>query len=371
MKKNEEKTIPIISVTADKGQSLQIKHNNIISEEISKFNGNLSNYSELYTISMSELFDNIYTPRVPVIDNFLYTGIYLFVGAPKVGKSFFMALLSYHVSTGEDLWNYNTHKGVVLYLALEDSYGRLQDRFSKMFGTDNNDNLHFSTISNQIGNGLEEQLNEFITKYPNTKLIIIDTLQKVRESLGDKFSYASDYDVITKLKKFSDTYNICILIVHHTRKQAADDSFETISGSNGLLGAADGAFILQKEKRISNKAILELVGRDQQDQKLYIEFNRETLLWGLIKAETEISNPPHDPILVSLAKILTKDTPIWSGTASELLLLLENSGLQPNTLTRKLNVSVERLINEYGICYENYRTHNGKLIKLKLLKVDE
>ena len=69
-----------------------------------------------------------------------------------------------------------THKGEVLYMALEDDYGRLQGRLSKMFGTDSADDLYFSTVSDQLGKGLEEQLNSFILKHPNTKLIIIDTL---------------------------------------------------------------------------------------------------------------------------------------------------------------------------------------------------
>lgn len=87
---------------------------------------------------------------------------------------------------------------------------------------------------------------------------------------GEKYSYASDYDIVTKLKVFADQYNICILLVHHTRKQSAEDCFETISGTNGLLGAADGAFIMHKEKRTDNKAVLDIVGRDQQDQRLYL-----------------------------------------------------------------------------------------------------
>lgn len=284
MSGNIKKTVPNSSIGVDMEQS-SIKNNNII---IPKKNQNINS---LETISMTELLDNTYLPRTPIINEFLYGGTYLFVGAPKVGKSFFMGLLSHHVSTGIKLWNSEVHQGDVLYLALEDSYSRLQDRFSKMFGTDNNDNLFFSTLSNQIGQGLEEQLNNFIIEHKNTKLIIIDTLQKVRESISDKFSYASDYDIVSKLKKFSDEHHICLLLVHHTRKQTADDSFDTISGSNGLLGAADGAFILQKEKRISNKAILDIVGRDQQDQRLHLEFNRNTFLWTLVKAETEIKTP--------------------------------------------------------------------------------
>ena len=106
-------------------------------------------------------------------------------------------------------------------------------------------------------------MEQFVAEHPDTRLIIIDTLQKVREAGGDKFSYASDYDIVTKLKSFSDKHDICLLVVHHTRKMESTDSFDMISGTNGLLGAADGAFVMQKEKRTDNRAVLELAGRDR------------------------------------------------------------------------------------------------------------
>ena len=79
-----------------------------------------------------------------------------------------------------------------------------------------------------------------------------------------------------RLKSFADAHGLCLLLVHHTRKQNADDKFDMISGTSGLLGAADGAFLLQKEKRTGNAATLEVSGRDQQDQKLYLIRNTET-----------------------------------------------------------------------------------------------
>ena len=72
---------------------------------------------------MNELYENVYQSRPPVIDGLLYPGTYLFAGAPKVGKSFLMAQLAYHVSMGLPLWDYPVHKGTVLYLALEGHLG--------------------------------------------------------------------------------------------------------------------------------------------------------------------------------------------------------------------------------------------------------
>ena len=198
------------------------------------------------------------------------------------------------------------------------------------------------------------------------RLIIIDTLQKVREIGGDRYSYASDYEIVTKLKTFSDRYGICLLVVHHTRKMEAEDSFDMISGTNGLLGAADGAFIMQKKRRTDNTALLDIVGRDQPDQELTLEFNRERCVWEFQGAETELWKLPPDPLLEAVAKVLTSEQPEWSGTPTELLERLSGVSIQANILTRKLNVSADRLYNDYGIRYESRRTHEGREVKLTL-----
>lgn len=148
-----------------------------------------------------------------------------------------------NVSTGEKLWEYETRPGTVLYLALEDDYQRLQDRMFRMFGVTEIHTLFFATNANKLGNGLDEQLELFVREHEHTKLIIVDTLQKIREVGGDSYSYANDYEIISKLKKFADNHGICVLIVHHTRKQPAGDNFEMISGTTGLLGCADGALL--------------------------------------------------------------------------------------------------------------------------------
>jgi len=321
----------------------------------------------LKTVSMNEIYETVFESRPPLVDGLLYSGTYLFVGAPKLGKSFFMAQLAYHISTGIPLWNYPVRKGTVLYLALEDDYRRLQERMYRMFGTESTDSLFFATSANQLGKGLDEQLQGFIREHPDTRLIIIDTLQKVREAGGDNYSYANDYEIITRLKHFADNYGICLLLVHHTRKQRAEDNFDMISGTNGLLGAADGAFLLHKEKRVGNSAVLEISGRDQQDQKLYLVRNPETLCWDLERTETELWKDPPEPILEAISEIVNTDNSLWEGSPTQLAEILK-ADIPPNALTRKLNVNAGRLYNEYRISYTNKHTHGGRLIRLAYTK---
>jgi len=367
------------SVGADDGRSLKLCTERSITEddeEIKSFGEmqrelfRMADPSYLKTVSMTELFDSVYEGRPPVIDGLLYRGMYLFVGAPKMGKSFLMGQIAYHVSTGTPLWGLPVRKGTVLYLALEDDYGRLQERLYRMFGTAENENLFFSVSAKQLGKGLDEQLTRFLREHPDTSLIIIDTLQKVREVGGDTCSYANDYQIITRLKSFADAYGICLMVVHHTRKQKADDAFDMISGTNGLMGAADGAFLLQKEKRTSNAATLEVSGRDQQDQRLYLLRNEEKLCWDLERIETKLWEVPPEPLLEEVAKQITVECPEWSGSPTELCEFL-GVDMKANALTQKLNVNAGRLFQEYGIQYWNKRTHAGRQVGLRLKPRDD
>ena len=86
-----------------------------------------------------------------------------------------------------------------------------------------------------------------------------------------------------------------------------------ISGTNGLLGAADGAFIMQKKRRTDNTALLDIVGRDQPDQELTLEFDRERCVWEFQGAETELWKLPPDPLLEAVAKMLSRNSQSGAG----------------------------------------------------------
>lgn len=371
-------TAPVASVGADAGQSLN-STNSSITEAGFDFKENMRKCQEfnrmhdpsyLRTFSMNELYDQVFTSRPPLIDGLLYSGTYLLAGAPKVGKSFLVAQIAYHISTGQPLWGYPVRRGGVLYLALEDDQQRLQGRMSRMFGVEGTDDLNFAIGSGQVGAGVDTQLENYLREHPDTKLVIIDTLQKVRAASGEGSSYANDYEVVGQLKRFADSRGLCFLLVHHTRKQQADDKFEMISGTTGLLGCADGAFLLHKEKRTDLTATLDIVGRDQPDQRLYLIRDEERLVWQLDHAETELWKAPPDPLLEKVAALVTPDAPEWCGSPSELAGTI-GADVAANVLTRHLNVNAARLRSDYRIEYGRRLRHEGRRIYLRLLPADD
>lgn len=382
----KEKTALVSSVGAEEGQPIhnfsensipdsspeindQFQNSEGILEEMYRKMQRLTDPHYLHTISMTELFQTTYKSRPPIIDGLLYAGAYILAGAPKIGKSFLVAQIAYHVSTGQKLWDFEVHQGTVLYLALEDDYQRIQSRMFMMYGVEDSDKLHFTTAASKIGSGLDEQLENFVRDHPDTKLIIIDTMQKIREVGGEAYSYASDYEIIGKLKQFADKYSICVLTVHHTRKQPAGDAFEMISGTTGLLGCADGSLLMQKKKRTALEATIDVVGRDQQDQILYLKKNPETQIWNLERAENELHKEPPDLVLEKVAALVSADNREWTGSPSELAAAV-NTGMAANALSKYLNVKCGRFLDEYHVSYENKARHAGRQVTLRYMIVE-
>lgn len=334
-------------------------------DELKKKLRRMQDPAYLPTVTMTELYDTVYESKPPVIDGLFQNGTYIFAGAPKVGKSFLMAQLAYHVATGKPLWGYEVHQGTVLYLALEDGHERLQKRMYRMFGVEDVSKLHFAISAKQLGNGLDAQLEKFVREHPDTRLIIIDTLQKVRELSGEAYSYRDDYQIIGQLKQLADRFQLCMLVVHHTRKSPANDEFDRISGTTGIYGCADGAFVLSKERRMDSTATLSISGRDQPDQCLHLVRDEETLQWNFDHADTVLYKELPDPLLERVAALVTEECPTWQGSATELI-AATGCEIQPNALAKRLNVNAAKLLNDYQIRYTNAHIKTGSRITLTL-----
>lgn len=239
MATEKETTAPIPSVAPDGEQSSALAR----TDSIPAFEETYKQFGKMRVMTMPELMETRFPLRPAVIEGLLPAGTYLLAGAPKIGKSFLVLQMAYRVSMGEPFLGFPSRQGTVLYLALEDTCERLQKRLSQMTDSDS-PKLKLSVISETLEEDLTERLRLFLLHEADTVLIVIDTLQRIRGKTPDSGSYAADYETVEKLKEISDLYGIALLLVHHTRKEGAEDIFNTISGTNGLMGAADGALIL-------------------------------------------------------------------------------------------------------------------------------
>ncbi len=362
----EKETAPIPSVGADGEQSLANECTHSITENQQNFNAvdeEMLKFQQamepdfIFASTLSQLLDQTIPPKKSVMDGFLHSGTYIFAGAPKIGKSFLAAQICYHVSLGLPLWSMPTKQGVAYYLALEDDVGRLQHRFSTMYGVEGSDSLYLSTEAKKLGEGLEKQIAFFVRNHPDTSLVVLDTLKMIRGM--EKMSYANDYEAVARIKAVSDSLDICIIVVHHTRKQGADDPFDTISGTNGLLGAADGGMVMYKENRMSDRVVLSAVGRDQRDLTLTLKQLPHNQVWETCTDIMPLDRAPDYPLLPLVADFVEEQGGTWTGRASDLVAQLAEVQVPLNLLTRQLNVGSGWLFHQRGLHYENTHTKQG------------
>ena len=324
--------------------------------------------TKLETINAEDLQNRTYEPTPFLVDELIPEGLHILAGAPKIGKSWLALWLCLCVSQGQPLWNFAVTQGKVLYLSLEDSYRRIQSRLFDLT-EDAPSALHFAIMADTLKHGLEQQIEQFLTEHPATKLVVIDTLQRVRSTGSDSNLYANDYQDIGLLKKLADKRHIAILLIHHLRKLHDDDPMNMISGSTGLSGAADSTFVLQKSSRLANIASLHCTGRDIPDRTLKLELGEDDHIWKLLadsKTCSGVSRISTLRIENLLSELLQKESEI-SAPAKALLEKIDPAGIEgwtPNSLSHQIRKSVDSL-RKNGILVSFRKSNGERLICLK------
>ena len=323
---------------------------------------------KLETMTAEQLQRAPYSPVPFLVDELIPEGLHILAGAPKIGKSWLALWLCLCVSQGQPLWNFAVTQGEVLYLSLEDSYRRIQSRLFDLT-EDAPPTLHFAIMADTLKHGLEQQIEQFLTEHPTTKLVVIDTLQRVRSAGSDSNLYANDYQDIGLLKNLADKQHIAILLIHHLRKLHDDDPMNMISGSTGLSGAADSTFVLQKNSRLANIASLHCTGRDIPDRTLKLELGEDDHVWKLLadsKTCSSASKISALQLVYLLSDLLRADSE-YLDSPSALSTKIDpdgSLGITPKKVTRLVRESVAAL-REKGILADTYRSNGKRRISLK------
>ena len=324
----------------------------------------------LSTIDADTLLSTTLPPTRFIIDRLLPQGLHILAGAPKVGKSWLALWLCLQVAQGTSVWDFPTHRGTVLYLCLEDSLTRIQSRLFQITD-DAPEALHFATIAAGIGEGLEEQLTNFLTQHPDTSLVVIDTLQRIRTGSDSGNPYANDYRDLSVLKHIADTHSIAILLIHHLRKELADDVFSRISGTTAISGAVDSSFTLIEDKRGSGKATLSCIGRDIEYRELTLERNAENV-WELVSDSRTQPELLGGRIVILLSELM-RDRAEFIGTPTELSAQIDpagSEGITPKKVSRLILQSVAAL-SKIGISAVVRRSNGKRLIELRRAESDD
>ncbi len=324
---------------------------------------------KLNTIDGATLMAQPLRPPNFIVDSLLSQGLHILAGSPKVGKSWLALWLAVTVAKGEPVWGMTAKPGSVLYLCLEDSQLRIQNRLFQVT-EDAPATVHFCTEAALLGRGLEEQLENFLAERPDTVLVIIDTLQMVRNARYDN-TYANDYRDLSALKQIADRHGLAILLIHHLRKEPAEDVFNRISGTTAISGAVDTSLTLVEEHRGSRRAKLFCVGRDIEYREMELERNGDNI-WEVVSDSRDAPELLEDKI-VPLLSGLMEGREKFIGTPTELtgaIDLAGAEGISPKTLSRRIVQSVDAL-SKTGITVILRRSNGRRLIELHRAASDD
>lgn len=267
----------------------------------------------------AELLSRSIPPQRWIIDSILPEGLTLLCGKPKAGKSWLSLDIALHVASGQDFWGHKTSAGRVLLFALEDGERRLKRRLEMLITE--REELYpamiypcFSVppLESGFAKGLEEQLQDFGSG-EKVSLVIVDTFGKIREA-SRLDGYQRDYQQVAALKAIADKHHIAFLLVHHLRKMGSDDPFEEISGTQGILGASDGAMVLKRQSRSDRNGKLFYTSRDSDDKQYALQFD-DNCRWKLLSDNGE----EFDFMQMPLVRFLQQLPLPWTGFACDLL----------------------------------------------------
>lgn len=253
-------------------------------------------------ITAAALMEKIFPEPRWAIPGILPEGLNLLAGKPKKGKSIFALNIGLSIALGGlALGKIPVEQGAVIYLALEDTERRLQKRIKQMMPDSGApDALFLFTKWPRMDAGGLELLEAKISEIPNLRLVIIDTLQKFRKpSKSNGNLYAEDYETVSKIKDVADRLGVCILLIHHLRKAESDDIFDTLSGSLGLTGGADGNLVMEN---VRGNTTLHITGRDVEGIELAIELDGRLLAWRLLGERAEVQATNERQILYDAIK---------------------------------------------------------------------
>lgn len=279
--------------------------------------------------TVAELYAADFPPPRFVLSDLLPAGLTILAGRPKLGKSWLALQVAAAVGAGQSVLNQRADSGSVLYLALEDTPGRLKDRALKQ-GIPASAAITFATEWEPLTQqGLVDLL---IAAGDGHRLIVIDTLSR---SLGraDPMDAVDMTLLLGSLQRLAARYDLALLLIDHHRKPApgVGDAIDDIFGSTAKAGIVDAAWGLYKQ-RGEQSAVLKVTGRDLSERELALTWQADRCLWQVQGEAHEVERTARQQEVLEALHLLGKAT---------LRDLVESTGQERGNCFRRLQALVK------------------------------
>lgn len=288
-------------------------------------------FKPIRAVTAAELDKMDIPPIEWVVEKILPIGLSM-IGAPSKYYKSYMALgLCYSICKGEKFLNFDSNKNGCLYLDLESTKRRPKNRLDQISFADEPkpSNLYIITADDEvgrIGDGFEKQIEYQLQEHPDIKLVVVDVFQMIRQAAKrNQTGYDRDYDDFKAIKQVADKHSIGVMLIHHTRKMKdPSDVFNELSGSVGVMGALDCAWVITKDDRYSDEGTLHITGRDMESMKLKIRFDKKRFRWEYVGTEEDVESRrlqfeyEQSPIVETVKKLVKQGDGRWEGSASDI-----------------------------------------------------
>ena len=277
-----------------------------------------------------------FAPLEFAIPQLIPEGLSVLAGPPKAGKSVILLQFGLSAARGGELFGMEVDKHKVLYLALEDSDRRMQQRCRELMGGEDIPDW-FDYLLNVSPGELIDTIHEYIKEYKQYHpLVMVDTLGKILEApRNGEPTYERDYRIVCDLKTQADHYpGSAVLASRHTKKGKSDDWLDLVSGTNAIAGAADTILALQR-MRGSSDGVLHVTGRDLEDSEFALKIDRP-LGWALDGEDMEEASRRMTTVRTLSGKVL-------GDRSTKLVVFVEDNpeGVKPQEIADELGISIK------------------------------
>ena len=232
------------------------------------------------SLDMKTLMNTELPPMQWAIGGILPEGFVCLAGRPKAMKSWTALKIAYCVQNGIDFLDHKTVQGDAIYFGLEDSKRRIKDRVLKLgYSKLKQPQIVLGGDVPYLGFGFEECLENWIKSRENPRLVIIDTLARIkpRQSKSAGTAYDADNLLMNGIQKLAVQNNLTVMFITHLSKASQEYGFDKIQGSVGVQGMTDAMWMLDRGDGINSKASLKGRGRDILDFEYAIQWDDETM----------------------------------------------------------------------------------------------
>jgi len=219
------------------------------------------------SLDMPTLMKTELPPMKWAVAGILPEGFICLAGRPKAMKSWTALKLVYCVQNGLNFLDHQTVQGDAIYFGLEDSKRRIKDRVAKMgFDKLKQPQIVLGGDVPYLSFGYEECLENWIKSKENPRLVVIDTLARIKPRQSKSgTAYDQDNLLMNGIQKLAVQNNLTVLFITHLSKSSQEYSFDKIQGSVGVQGMTDAMWMLDRGDGVNSKASLKGRGRDILD----------------------------------------------------------------------------------------------------------